>query len=85
MTEPVALAAPAIVLVAMDASTEMSLGELRALYRACAGRARAAALHMPRDSAEAEDVVQEGVPRAVEAAGWVRWMIQKALRGVSIP
>jgi hypothetical protein len=84
MTEPVALAAPAIVLVAMDASTEMSLGELRALYRACAGRAMAAALHLRCDYAEAGRRPGD-VPRAVEAAGWVRWMIQKALRGVSIP
>jgi RNA polymerase sigma-70 factor (ECF subfamily) len=58
MTHPAALAALALAILAV-AAAGMALGELRALYQACSGRAMAVAFHLLRDRAEAEDVVQE--------------------------
>jgi RNA polymerase sigma-70 factor, ECF subfamily len=52
-------AALALLALAAVAATRMGLGELRALYDACSGRVMAIALHLLRDRAEAEDVVQE--------------------------
>ena len=46
-------------IVGLAALAGMGLGDLRALYRECAGRVMAVALHLLRDRAEAEDVVQE--------------------------
>ncbi len=60
MTDATTLAAWVLCLLAAVAgAVGMRLGDLRALYDACSGRVMAVALHMLRDRAEAEDVVQE--------------------------
>jgi RNA polymerase sigma-70 factor, ECF subfamily len=59
MTAPLWLAALALLAVAAGAASGFALGDLRALYDACSGRVMAVALHLLRDRAEAEDVVQE--------------------------
>jgi len=59
MTHPAGAAALALLVLAMAVAAGMGLGELRALYDACSGRVMAVALHLLRDRAEAEDVVQE--------------------------
>jgi RNA polymerase sigma-70 factor (ECF subfamily) len=71
MIQPAALAALALVILAVAGGAGMALGELRALYAACSGRAMAIAFHLLRDRAEAEDVVQESFLEAWRrAAGW---------------
>jgi len=47
------------VLAAAALAQSMGLGDLRALYDTCSRRVMAVALHLLRDRAEAEDVVQE--------------------------
>jgi len=48
-----------LALLAALVAGQMGLGDLRALYDACAGRVMAVAFQLLRDRAEAEDVVQE--------------------------
>jgi RNA polymerase sigma-70 factor (ECF subfamily) len=59
MIDPVELAALALLVAAVGTAAGLALGDLRALYEACSGRVMAVALHLLRDRAEAEDVVQE--------------------------
>ena len=59
MIDPAGLATLALLAVGLAALAGVDLRELRALYDACAGRVMAVALHLLRDPAEAEDVVQE--------------------------
>jgi RNA polymerase sigma-70 factor (ECF subfamily) len=59
MIDPAGLAALAVLAVGVAALAGVELGDLRALYEACSGRVMAVALHLLRDQAEAEDVVQE--------------------------
>jgi RNA polymerase sigma-70 factor (ECF subfamily) len=56
MTSSVALAVAALV---VRMARALGLGDLRSLYRRCAGRALGVALHLLGDRDEAEDVVQE--------------------------
>jgi RNA polymerase sigma-70 factor (ECF subfamily) len=71
MIHPAALAALALVILAVAGAAGMALGDLRALYDACSGRAMAVAFHLLRDRAEAEDVVQESFLEVWRrAAGW---------------
>jgi RNA polymerase sigma-70 factor, ECF subfamily len=59
MADPARIAALALLVLAVAAAATMQRGELRVLYDACSGRVMAVALHLLRDRAEAEDVVQE--------------------------
>jgi RNA polymerase sigma-70 factor (ECF subfamily) len=59
MIHPAAIAALALIVLAAVGAGAMALGDLRALYDACAGRVMAVAFQLLRDRAEAEDVVQE--------------------------
>ncbi len=60
MVGPVALALfAALAALAVRAARALGLGDLRALYDACAGRILGVALRLLRDRHEAEDVVQE--------------------------
>lgn len=60
MASPVALALlAALAALAVRAARGLALGDLRALYDACAGRILGVAFRLLRDHHEAEDVVQE--------------------------
>jgi RNA polymerase sigma-70 factor, ECF subfamily len=59
MISPAGLATLVLVAAGLGVLAGMELADLRALYDACAGRVMAVALHLLRDPAEAEDVVQE--------------------------